>query len=55
MIEEDKGIFDVEVDGKLIFSKFKSGTFPVHGEIVDLISKIDSVEGIVNNPDASCC
>ena len=22
MIEKDKGIFDVEVDGKLIFSKF---------------------------------
>ena len=33
------GIFDVKVDGELIYSKFKSGGFPTHGEIIDAISK----------------
>jgi hypothetical protein len=33
LIEGDKGIFDVKADGKLVFSKFKSGRFPHLGEI----------------------
>ena len=55
LVPEGKGIFDVEIDGKLIFSKFQSGRFPDTGEIPGLISNKDSIKGIVNNPDASCC
>lgn len=31
------GQFDVEVDGKLIFSKGKVGRFPEHFEVIDQI------------------
>ena len=31
------GIFDVTVDGKLIFSKFEQGRFPQSDEIISLI------------------
>ena len=55
LVPEGKGIFDVEIDGKLIFSKFQSGRFPDRGEIPGLISNQDSIKGIVNSPDASCC
>ena len=55
LVPEGKGIFDVEIDGKLIFSKFQSGRFPNRGEIPGLISNQDSIKGIVNSPDASCC
>ena len=34
---EGKGIFDVEVDGTLIFSKYQVGRFPEEGEIVQLM------------------
>ena len=54
LVPEGKGIFDVEIDGKLIFSKFQSGRFPDRGEIPGLISNQDSIKGIVNSPDASC-
>ncbi len=37
LIEGDKGIFDVEADGKMIFSKFKEGRFPESEEIVSLL------------------
>ena len=33
------GIFDVVVDDKPIFSKFKKGRFPEDGEILALIEK----------------
>ena len=33
------GIFDVIVDGKKVFSKFKAGRFPETGEITGLIKK----------------
>ena len=55
LVPEGKGIFDVEIDGKLIFSKFQSGRFPDRGEIPGLISNQESIKGIVNSPDASCC
>ncbi len=29
------GIFDVAVDGKLIYSKHETGTFPTHDEILE--------------------
>ncbi len=31
------GIFDVKVNGKLIFSKHEQGRFPEHDEILDLL------------------
>jgi selT/selW/selH-like putative selenoprotein len=31
------GIFDVEVDGKMIFSKHKVGRFPEHFEVLNQI------------------
>ena len=34
---EGKGIFDVEVNGALIFSKYKVGRFPQEGEIAQLM------------------
>ena len=34
---EGKGIFDVEVDGALIFSKYQLGRFPEEGEIAQLM------------------
>ena len=29
------GIFDVTVDGRMVFSKFKTGRFPEPNEIID--------------------
>ncbi len=34
------GIFDVEVDQDLVFSKHDLGRFPDPGEVVDLLKKI---------------
>lgn len=34
LIEGSGGIFDVTVDGKLVFSKQKEGRFPEHEEIL---------------------
>ena len=34
---EGRGIFDVEVDGALIFSKYQVGRFPEEGEIAQLM------------------
>ena len=34
---EGKGIFDIEVDGALIFSKYQVGRFPEEGEIAQLM------------------
>ena len=33
------GVFDVSVDGKLVFSKKKVGRFPEPGEIVAMLHK----------------
>ena len=33
------GVFDIVVDGEIIFSKEKKGFFPKKGEIVSLIAK----------------
>ena len=38
LIEGDKGIFDVVVDGQMIFSKFDVDRFPEDGEIEGLLS-----------------
>ena len=36
---EGKGIFDVEVDGALIFSKYQVGRFLEEGEIAQLLQR----------------
>jgi selenoprotein W-related protein len=38
LIEGAGGIFDVKVDGKLIFSKHESGRFPEDAEILDQLT-----------------
>jgi selT/selW/selH-like putative selenoprotein len=35
IIPGSKGIFDVIVDGKLVFSKYETGRFPQQGEVPD--------------------
>jgi selenoprotein W-related protein len=34
LIKGDNGIFDVEVDGKLIYSKAETGRFPEDDEVL---------------------
>ncbi len=34
------GIFDVKVDGKLIFSKHVEGRFPEHDEVLDPLQEL---------------
>ena len=40
MIKGGGGIFDVKVDGQLIYSKHDSGRFPEHQEIFEAVSKL---------------
>ena len=42
LIRGGGGIFDVEVDGKLIFSKHQTGRFPEPQEVVDRIAALTS-------------
>ncbi|MCZ6784289.1 MAG: Rdx family protein [Proteobacteria bacterium] len=35
LVRGDKGIFDVTVDGRLIFSKHETGRFPEHEEVLE--------------------
>ena len=37
LIPEGRGIFDLVVDGKLIYSKFETGTFPDNDQLVGLL------------------
>ncbi len=37
LIKGDNGIFDVEVDGRNIFSKHDAGRFPENGEVLALL------------------
>ena len=37
LIEGSRGIFDVKVDGRLVFSKFATGRHAAPGEIVRLV------------------
>jgi len=37
LIASSNGVFEIQVDGRLIFSKKKQGRFPDEGEIVRLI------------------
>lgn len=38
LIAGSNGVFEISVDGSLVFSKKKLGRFPEDGEIVSLIS-----------------
>jgi selenoprotein W-related protein len=40
LIQSKGGIFDVQADGKLIFSKHEQGRFPEHTEVIDAINEI---------------
>lgn len=40
LIKGGKGIFDVKVDGKLVYSKYKTNTFPPAGEIARLLKGV---------------
>jgi selenoprotein W-related protein len=40
MIKGRGGVFDVVVDGKLIYSKHSTGRFPEENEIVEAIRKL---------------
>jgi selT/selW/selH-like putative selenoprotein len=40
LVRGDRGVFDVHVDGKLIFSKHSAGRFPDEAEIVQEIRKL---------------
>ena len=37
LIKGSNGVFDVEIDGKLVYSKRNTGRFPNHGELTFLI------------------
>ncbi len=39
IIESRGGVFEVELEGKLLFSKKKLGRFPEEGEIESLVKK----------------
>jgi selT/selW/selH-like putative selenoprotein len=39
LIKGDNGVFDVKVDGELIFSKWEEGRFPVNPEILEILRK----------------
>jgi selT/selW/selH-like putative selenoprotein len=41
----DDGIFDVAVDGELVFSKHESGRFPSHEEIISALRNLGDVSG----------
>lgn len=34
LIKGDRGIFDVKADGDLVYSKYETGRFPTHEEIL---------------------
>jgi selT/selW/selH-like putative selenoprotein len=38
LIPEGKGIFDIKINGELIYSKYVTGRFPKSGEITDLLN-----------------
>ncbi len=39
LVDGERGIFDVTVDGKLVFSKHKEGKFPEWDEIKSVLKK----------------
>ena len=41
LLKGDNGVFDVKLDGELIFSKHRSGHFPDHAEILERLGRSD--------------
>ena len=39
LIKSDGGVFEIEIDGKNVFSKKETGRFPEHEEIFGAIEK----------------
>lgn len=39
LVGGSNGVFDVEIDGKRLFSKHESGRFPQYREIVNMIDE----------------
>lgn len=39
LVESSGGVFEIELEGKLLFSKKRLGRFPDDGEVVRLINK----------------
>lgn len=37
LVRGDRGVFDVAVDGRTIFSKYSSHRFPEHDEIISIV------------------
>jgi selT/selW/selH-like putative selenoprotein len=37
LVKGGRGVFDVVVDGKLVFSKYEAGRFPAVGELSKLL------------------
>ncbi len=44
LIKGGGGIFDVKIDGQLIYSKHDTGRFPEHQEVLDAISKLQTAQ-----------
>jgi selT/selW/selH-like putative selenoprotein len=40
LIRGSNGIFDVAVDGELVFSKDDAGRFPNHAEIIESVKRM---------------
>ena len=40
LVEGEKGVFDVVVDGYLVFSKHSTGRFPTEREIVEKLENL---------------
>jgi selT/selW/selH-like putative selenoprotein len=40
LIRGGGGIFDIKVDGELIFSKFRVGRFPNPGEVENIVRRL---------------
>ena len=43
LIPEGRGIFDVRVDGVLVYSKFESGTFPDEDQLVSELQALSRI------------
>jgi selT/selW/selH-like putative selenoprotein len=40
LVKGDRGVFDVKVDGRLVFSKAATGRFPMLGEVADEVAAL---------------
>ncbi len=40
MIPGSGGIFDVKLDGHIVYSKYETGRFPEHQEVLDKLHKL---------------